>query len=101
VGRQAQSGLRDPVRARDRDPAAGCRDHVGPAERRLAKGILMTRLRTLLLISVAISCASAPRPFRFRAPMVSDTDTHPVSLPCRPDPSAKEGDHVRCAPAEY
>jgi hypothetical protein len=61
----------------------------------------MTRPGTLLLISVAISCASAPRSFRFRAPMVSDTDTHPVSLPCRPDPSTEERARVRCAPAEY
>jgi hypothetical protein len=59
----------------------------------------MTRL-TLVLVGAA-ACASSAKPFPFRAPMVVDTDTHPVSLTCRPDPSAKEPGRVRCAPAEY
>jgi hypothetical protein len=58
-------------------------------------------MRRLVGISIAISCAGAPRPFPFRAPLVVDTDTRPVSVACRPEPSAKEPDRVRCAPAEY
>ena len=50
--------------------------------------------------AIVISCASTPRPFPLRAPMVVDTDTRPVSVVCRPEPSAQEPGRVRCAPAE-
>jgi hypothetical protein len=59
----------------------------------------MTRLAPLA--AIVLSCAGSPRPFPLRAPMLVDTDTRPVSVACRPEPSAKEPDRVRCAPAEY
>lgn len=59
----------------------------------------MTRLA--LVAMGAAACASSPRPFPFRAPMVVDTDTHPVSLACRPEPTPKEPGRESCAPAEY
>jgi len=49
----------------------------------------------LACIALAISCATTPRPFPLRAPMLVDTDTRPVSVACRPEPAG-----VRCAPAE-
>ncbi len=51
--------------------------------------------------SLLIACASAPRPFPLRAPLVVDPDINPVSIACRPEPSAKEPGRVRCAPSEY
>ena len=59
----------------------------------------MTRLA--LFVMGAAACASSPRPFPFRAPMVVDTDTRPVSLACRPEPTPKEPGGERCAPEEY
>jgi hypothetical protein len=59
----------------------------------------MTRLVSLGCL--AIACAGAPRPFPLRAPLLVDNDTHPVSVACRPEPSAKEPARVRCAPSEY
>jgi hypothetical protein len=61
----------------------------------------MTRLANLGAIAVAMSCAGAPRPFPLRAPLLVDSDTHLVSVACRPEPSAKEPARARCAPAEY
>jgi hypothetical protein len=61
----------------------------------------MTALARLTGVSLIVACASAPRPFPFRAPLAVDTDTHPVTVACRPDPSAKEPARVRCAPREY
>jgi hypothetical protein len=61
----------------------------------------MARLANLGGIALAMSCAGGPRPFALRAPLLVDTDTRPVSVPCRPDPSAKEPGRARCAPAEY
>ncbi len=52
--------------------------------------------------SLLIACASAPpRPFPLRAPLLVDPDMNPVSVACRPEPSKKEPDRVRCAPTEY
>src|ERR1041384_6155968 len=99
--RQARPGLRAVARRRDRDRRAGRRDHVGAPERGLAKGILMTRLTNLGAIAVAVSCAGAPRPFPLRAPLAVDSDTRPVSVACRPEPSTKEPARVRCAPAGF
>jgi hypothetical protein len=61
----------------------------------------MTRLAILVGIAIAMSCAGAPRPFAFRAPLLVDTDTQLVSVACRPEPSTKEPARVRCAPSEY
>jgi hypothetical protein len=61
----------------------------------------MARIATLGWMSIAMACAGAPRPFPLRPPLVVDTDTRPVSVACRPEPSRKEPDRVRCAPSEY
>jgi len=61
----------------------------------------MAKLATLGSISIVLSCAGAPKSFPLRAPLLVDTDTHPVSVACRPEPSPKEPTRVRCAPAEY
>ena len=61
----------------------------------------MTRLTNLGCAVIAVSCAGAPRPFPLRAPLAVDSDTRPVSVACRPEPSAKEPARVRCAPAEF
>ncbi len=55
-----------------------------------------TRAALILLLG-----CGGPRPFPLRAPLAVDTDTHPVSVPCRPDPTAKEPLRVNCAPEEY
>jgi hypothetical protein len=52
-------------------------------------------------MAIVISCAGGPRPFPLRAPLVTDGDTHLVSVPCQPEPTAKEAGRVRCAPSEY
>lgn len=54
-----------------------------------------------LVLALLAACAPAPRPFALRPVMTQDTDTNPVSLPCKPDPSAKDPKRMRCAPAEY
>ncbi len=62
----------------------------------------MRRAGLLAVCAIAASCgASPPRPFALRVPFTQDTDTRPVSVPCRADPSDKEPDRVTCAPAEY
>jgi hypothetical protein len=61
----------------------------------------MMRLADLSCMALAISCAGAPRPFAFRAPLLVDTDTRPVSVACRPEPSIREPARARCAPSEY
>src|SRR5690349_21460221 len=53
------------------------------------------------LALVAVSCASAPRPFPLREPLLVDTDMRPVSVTCRPDPDPKEPNRQTCAPREY
>ena len=58
----------------------------------------MTKLASLAAIS--ISCATSGRPLPLRAPLVVDTDTHPVSVACRPEPTKQEPDRARCAPEE-
>ncbi|MEO8841657.1 MAG: hypothetical protein ABI591_00580 [Kofleriaceae bacterium] len=57
----------------------------------------MKALACLLLAS----CATAPRPFPFREPFVTDTDLKDVSVDCRPDPTKNDVDHKTCAPREY
>jgi hypothetical protein len=44
--------------------------------------------------------AGVPR-FPLRDPMATDTDTRPVSVPCRAEATPKDATHVACAPAEY
>jgi hypothetical protein len=54
-----------------------------------------------MLASALTGCATAERPFALRAPMTRDTDTTPVTVACRPDPSPKDPARIRCAPADY
>jgi hypothetical protein len=53
-----------------------------------------------MIVLGAAACA-APRPFPLREPFLVDTDLHPVSIPCRIDPKAKQQPHWDCAPREY
>ncbi len=52
----------------------------------------------VVVVVVTATCAIAPRPFPLRAPLVVDTDLHPVSVPCRPDTAAGG---ITCAPRTY
>jgi len=63
----------------------------------------MRQTAIALAIPCAITCGAcaAPRPFPLRAPLQVDTDLLPVSVPCRADPSAKDGSGQNCAPREY
>ena len=65
----------------------------------------MTRHNVAAAIAVGLvihGCASAPvRPFPLREPLTRDTDLDPVSVACRPEPSAKDPKRMRCAPEEY
>ncbi|MEP6863769.1 MAG: hypothetical protein ABJE66_24295 [Deltaproteobacteria bacterium] len=54
-----------------------------------------------LLFALICGCAATPRPFPLRDPFVVDSDTHPVSVACRPDADKKNETHQNCAPAEY
>jgi len=59
---------------------------------------------TFIVAAIALAvagCAAPPRPFPLRAPLTRDTDLEPVTIACRPDPSAKDPKRVRCAPDEY
>ncbi len=62
------------------------------------------RARLWALVALAgaplVAC-SAPGRFPLRAAMVKDPDLHPISIPCRKDPTPKEPNHVSCAPEEY
>ncbi|MDB4957172.1 MAG: hypothetical protein JWO36_4741 [Myxococcales bacterium] len=59
-------------------------------------------MKTVLsLLAITAACATAPRRFPLRAPLTIDTDLAPVSLPCRPDPTPKQPEQMRCMPAEY
>lgn len=55
----------------------------------------------LWLLAACIGCGGAEVRFPLRAPYTQDTDVNPVSLPCRPDPSAKEPHRMACMPKEY
>lgn len=62
----------------------------------------MSRSALVTAIGLAVcGCAAPPRPFPLRAPLTRDTDLAPVTVACRPDPSAKDPKRVRCAPDEY
>jgi hypothetical protein len=53
-----------------------------------------------MLACVAPACATS-HPFPLRDPFLVDTDLRPVSVTCRPDPTAKDPDRKTCAPEEY
>ena len=58
--------------------------------------------KTLVAIALLLAaCAHRPRPFAARPPIVRDTDLDSVSVPCRPDPTAKDPKHQSCAPRPY
>lgn len=58
--------------------------------------------RALALCVLLAACGpAAVRPFPVTGPLLVDTDTKPVSVPCRPDPSDKEPTRQTCAPVEY
>lgn len=64
----------------------------------------MRLLTALTLAAIAMLSCGPPAsrlPFPLRDPITRDSDLDPVSVACRPDPSAKEPTRVRCAPAEY
>jgi hypothetical protein len=62
----------------------------------------MRALHAAALAALLASCAPhAGGRFPLRDPLTVDTDTRPVSVPCHPDPSSKEPDHLTCAPREY
>jgi hypothetical protein len=50
---------------------------------------------------VAVAACASRSHFPLREPFTVDTDTHPVSVACRPDPTDKEPDRVTCTPAVY
>lgn len=54
-----------------------------------------------LLLVTAAACSHGKHPFPLRDPFVVDTDTHPVSVPCRPDPTKDDPHAQNCAPAVY
>jgi hypothetical protein len=56
---------------------------------------------SLSLALVWAACVRSPRPFPQREPMQHDTDLKSVSVPCHPEPTAKDPQHVSCAPAPY
>lgn len=56
--------------------------------------------RAALLLALG-ACSSARVSFPARDPLVLDTDLHPVSVPCRPDPAPDDPEAVVCAPREY
>ena len=58
-------------------------------------------MRTIALCIGCIACESPHPPFALREPFVVDTDLHPMSVPCRIDPTSKEAHHWDCAPREY
>jgi hypothetical protein len=58
----------------------------------------MKRYLPALLV---LACSSRPRPFPLRDPFLVDTDTHPVSIPCRPEPTKDDPHAQNCAPREY
>jgi len=63
---------------------------------------MMRPVSVVAAIGLALGgCAPPPRPFPLRAPLTRDTDLAPVTVACRPDPSAKDPKRVRCAPNEY
>jgi hypothetical protein len=55
---------------------------------------------SLLVVGLG-ACAGGERRFALRAPLTQDTDLRPVSLPCHPDPSPKDPNHVACVPDAY
>ncbi len=59
-------------------------------------------MRTRIVgVCVVVACGGGSKPFPLRAPFAVDTDLQPVSVACKPEPSKKEPDRMRCAPSEY
>ena len=98
-----RSGIRDPVRPRLRDLRAGRGHHLGARHRRLAARILMRQpiFPLLFLAATAAACSHGKHPFPLRDPFVVDTDMHPVSVPCHPDPTKDDPHAQTCAPGAY
>lgn len=66
---------------------------------------LSGRPRALVLVAAvaatAAGCAGPAPRFPLREPFTRDTDLDPVSVRCERRPSAKEPNHVSCAPEPY
>ena len=54
----------------------------------------------IILLGPGLACTSS-RQFALREPFRVDTDLRTVSVPCRPEPDAKDPHQRNCAPAEY
>jgi len=59
------------------------------------------RRASVAVCVLVTACGGPPRRFALREPLTTDTDLRPVSIACRPDPSAKDARRVTCAPREY
>jgi hypothetical protein len=59
------------------------------------------RMLAAALIVASAGCAGGVRRFPLRAPMATDTDLQPVSVPCRAEPTPKDPAHIACAPEVY
>jgi hypothetical protein len=65
---------------------------IVPLARRAGAGF------ALLLLG---ACGAGDRRFALRPPLALDTDLHPVTVACHPDPTPKDKSHVSCAPQAY
>jgi hypothetical protein len=54
-----------------------------------------------LALGASLLACSPPGRFPLREAVVKDPDLHPISIPCRADPTPKEPKHISCAPPEY
>ena len=50
---------------------------------------------------VTTACSAGERRFPLREPMWTDTDTRPVKVSCRAEPTKKDPQHIACAPTVY
>jgi hypothetical protein len=62
--------------------------------------------RTLQSLALGVACllagcASGTQRFPLRAPLATDTDLRPVSIPCEKSPTDADPEHVTCAPEPY
>ncbi len=57
--------------------------------------------RFIAFVLPLVACASTPTRFALRPPFTLDTDLHPVSVPCHPDPTPKEPKRESCTPEFY
>lgn len=55
----------------------------------------------VILTVTMVACGGADRRFALRDPFQVDTDLRAVSLPCRREPTAKDANHISCAPEKY